>query len=174
PAPTTPTCRWDASGSAATSRASASAAGRPPASRSSARGPYPRFDEAWVAIAPTPARAHGAARPTASVQVATATPSCPLPGSRATSENVIRRAGPSAGGGRDRHLQRRLVDQDRRLGRPPNVLDAHPGRQLLQHQPVRCDVQYGQVGDDPLYARLAGQRQAAVVHDLVAAVPGDV
>src|SRR5215831_17815751 len=44
---------------------------------------------AWVATAPTPARAHGTLAPPANMAVCTATPSSPVPGSRATIEYVI-------------------------------------------------------------------------------------
>jgi len=47
----------------------------------------------WVATAPTPAFAHGTTAPTAKKRDATPTPHSPVPGSRATMENVA--TGPS-------------------------------------------------------------------------------
>jgi hypothetical protein len=48
------------------------------------------------------------------------------------------------------------------------------GRELAQDEALGGDVDDGEVGDDPLHDALAGQRQRALVDDLVRAVLGDV
>jgi hypothetical protein len=57
---------------------------------------------------------------------------------------------------------------------PPHVVDAHPGSRLSQDETGGLDVEHGEVGDDPLHARQAGQRQRALAHDLVPPAPGGV
>src|SRR5262245_34713010 len=88
-ADTTPTCRRNGESSAARAPASASAADAPASSASRHLGPYAGEANAWVATAPTPARAHGTITPTPKAHVSTATPSTPLAESRATIEYVI-------------------------------------------------------------------------------------
>ena len=58
----------------------------PPAIASRQRGPYAGSEMAWLATAPTPARAQGTTEPTANMHVCTATPSWPVAASRATIE----------------------------------------------------------------------------------------
>ena len=54
------------------------------------------------------------------------------------------------------------LDQ-RRFGGAANVADADVGRELAQDQAVLGDVDDGEIGDDPLYAALSGQRQRALI-----------
>jgi hypothetical protein len=71
------------------------------------RRPYERSAKAWVATAPTPARAHGTIEPTANMHVCTATPRAPVAGSRATMEYVIAHLRPI--GRRCGHWRRTLL-----------------------------------------------------------------
>ena len=88
-ASTIPSCRWARPSSAPVREATASLAVAPPLSRARPSAPYSGFAWAWVATAPTPARADGTTAPTAGNLEATATPQSPRSGSQATIENVM-------------------------------------------------------------------------------------
>ena len=64
--------------------------------RSSPRWPYSTTVAACVHTAPTPARAHGTARPTNGTRVVTAAPDWPVAGSIAHSEKVPYCGSPSS------------------------------------------------------------------------------
>ncbi len=83
-ASTTPSCRCCAPGSLAISAATTSLAERPARSSSRPIGPNEMLTDAWVAMAPTPASAHGTTGPTLRKCDCTATPKRPVAGSRAT------------------------------------------------------------------------------------------
>ena len=74
--------------SASTSAASAPCASAPLSRSARPSGPYRTLAYDWVAIAPTPARAHGTTDPTARNLDWTATPRSPVTPSRATMEYV--------------------------------------------------------------------------------------
>src|SRR6185369_15534659 len=83
-----PTCRTSEPESAVRSPFNASSGLFPALKRSRARGPYEGSTKDWVATAPTPASAHDTTEPTENQWDWTATPICPVSGSRATIENV--------------------------------------------------------------------------------------
>ena len=60
------------------------------------------------------------------------------------------------------HLADVVGDRERGAGLLDDLLSGHPGRRLAQDQPVTGDVDDGEVGDDPVDARLAGERQRAL------------
>ncbi|MBK9968673.1 MAG: hypothetical protein IPP07_28940 [Holophagales bacterium] len=80
------TWRTSRPASAARSPRSASGALRPAFRSERPKGPYVASTNDWVAMAPTPASAHGTSAPTENQCDWTATPSCPVAGSRATIE----------------------------------------------------------------------------------------
>src|SRR5437588_2569407 len=83
------TCRTSQDASAPRRPRSASGADLPVRRRSSPSWPYDGSTKLCVATAPTPASAHGTICPTANQCDCTATPICPVCGSRATIENVL-------------------------------------------------------------------------------------
>ena len=102
-------------------------------------------------------------------------PRCPGPrcaASRATTEKVTAHGGQTVAG-------RLIVGTSRPTcsGAPVAATTSStvtPGRDLAQHQAVVGDVDDGEVGDDPVDARLAGERQGALLDDLGRPVAGDV
>src|SRR6185503_7538879 len=87
-ASTQPTWRFAPSSSAPVSAFSTSSGASPFASASSPLGPYVVFAQDCVAIAPTPAFAHGTTLPTPKNFDCTATPRSPVAGSKPTTEKV--------------------------------------------------------------------------------------
>ncbi len=87
---TIPTCRCAIPESASRSARSTSGAGLPFRSIASPSGPNDSLVDAWVAIAPVPASAHGTAMPTLNARDWTATPISCVTESYATIENVAR------------------------------------------------------------------------------------
>src|SRR3990172_13132478 len=87
-AETTPTWRCAGIRSAAKTASIATCGDCPLARASRMRGPKPANPIAWVATAPTPARAQGTTAPTARDLDCTATPTSPLVGSAATMEQA--------------------------------------------------------------------------------------
>ena len=91
-----PSWRDSRPASSASSCGMASLGSTPLAIRSRPRTPYSTIVEACVQTAPTPARAHGTARPTNGTRVVTAAPAWPVAGSMAHNENVEYWGSPSS------------------------------------------------------------------------------
>ena len=78
-----------------------------------------------------------------------------------------RPAGSVGSDGRGQGHRRDVVGHlQRGAGGGDDLVGGDAGRDLAQHEPVVGDVDDGEVGDDPVDAGLAGQRQGALLDDL--------
>src|SRR3954451_12369259 len=56
----------------------------------------------------------------------------------------------------------------------PHLVEGHLRRELTEHEAVRRDVEHREIGDHLVDDALAGERERAMLQELVAAVLGNV
>src|SRR4029079_3420367 len=156
---------WPRTGGPRGTRSGRARPASPGAIASSSAGTIAVFAAAWVAIAPTPARAHGTTAPTPRNFDWTATARSPVAGSRATIEKVIRSASvldPRVEHGREDVDEQ--VGEDDEQGREEDR--AHDQRHVGRPDRVHGELAHTRPAEDLLDDDDAAEEEPEVQPDL--------